>query len=167
MAETNERAKRIEVLIAPILEDMGYGVVRIAAGSGSRAALQVLAERADGKPITVDECAEISRAVSELPEVEAAMAGAFTLEVSSPGIERPLVRIEDYERFAGREASLKTVASIDGRRRFRGVLRGLAGDCVRIGLDGGEIELPYSAIAEARLVVSEAAIAADLKRESE
>ena len=166
MPEPSERTKRIEALIAPILDEMGYGVVRIATGSGPRASLQVMAERLDGKPITVDECAEISRTVSALPEVDSAMAGTFTLEVSSPGIDRPLVRIEDYDRFAGREASLKTVASIGGRRRFRGLLMGVDGDCVRIDLDGGEIELPYSAIAEARLVVSEAAIAASLKRES-
>jgi ribosome maturation factor RimP len=160
------REERMETLIAPMLESMGYGVVRIAIGGGGPATLQVMAERLDAQPITVDECADISRAVSGLPEVDAAMAGAFVLEVSSPGIDRPLLRIGDYDRFAGRQASLETVTSIGGRRRFRGVLKGVAGECVRLGLDGEEIALPFSAIAEARLVVNEAAIAASLKRSS-
>ncbi len=164
MPETGERAEQIEALIAPLLADMGYGLVRVATGGGERAWLQVMAERSDGAPITVDECAEISRSVSDLLDAEATMTGPFTLEVSSPGIDRPLVRIEDFDRFAGCEARVKTVASIGGRKRFRGVLKGVAGECVRLGLDGEEIDLPYQAIAEARLVVSDATIAASLKR---
>ena len=166
MPDTGQRATEIEALIAPLLDDMGYGVVRVTTGDGARTRLQVMAERLDEAPITIDECAEVSRAVSDLLDAEDAMPGPFTLEVSSPGIDRPLVRIEDFDRFARREARVKTVASIGGRRRFRGVLKGVAGECVRLGLDGEEIALPFSAIAEARLVVNEAAIAASLKRSS-
>ena len=164
MPETGRRAEQVEALIAPLLNDMGYGLVRVATGGGAEARLQVMAERLDGAPITVDECAAISRSVSDLLDVEDEMPGPFTLEVSSPGIERPLVRIEDFERFAGREARIKTEDPIGGRKRFLGVLKGIAGECVRIDLKGEEIALPFRAITEARLVVSEASIAASLKR---
>ena len=171
MPKKGERAERIEALIAPHLDDMGYGVVRVIMGgeavAGGAAWIQVMAERLDGAPITVDECAEISHTVSALLDVEAAIPGPFTLEVTSPGIDRPLVRLEDYDRFAGREARLRMAASIEGRKRFRGVLKGVAGECVRLGLDGEEVALPFAAIAEATLVVSEAAIAASLKRSSQ
>ncbi len=164
MPDTGERAEQIEALIAPLLNDMGYGVVRVATGGGGKRRLQVMAERLDEAPITVDECAAISRSVSDLLDVEDQVAGPFTLEVSSPGIERPLVRIEDFERFAGREARVKTVALIGGRKRFRGVLKGVAGECVRLAIEGDEIALPFRAITEARLVVSDAAITASLRR---
>ena len=169
MPETGGRAERIEALIAPLLDDMGFAVVRVAideaaAGSDARRWLQVMAERADGVPIGVDECAEISRAVSDALDAETAMVGSFTLEVSSPGIERPLVRIEDYDRFAGREARVRTASLIDGRKRFRGILKGVAGECVRLGLGAQEVALPFSAIADANLVANEAALAASLKR---
>ena len=166
MPETGQRAAAIEALIAPLLNGMGYGVVRVATVAGAPVRLQVMAERLDEASITVHECAEVSRAVSDLLDAEDAMPGPFTLEVSSPGIDRPLVRIEDFHRFAGREARVKTSTTIGGRKRFRGVLKGVAGECVRLGFDGDEVALPFSSIVEAKLVISEAAIAAILKRSS-
>ncbi len=111
---------KIEALIAPSLEAMGYRLVRVAFTGGRRATLQVMAERADAAAMTVEDCADISRTVSALLDVADPIASAYVLEVSSPGIDRPLVRPEDYARFAGFEAKLELNALRDGRKRFRG-----------------------------------------------
>jgi ribosome maturation factor RimP len=121
-----------------------------------RPTLQVMAERLDDTPMTIDDCAEISRSVSALLDVADPIAGAYTLEVSSPGLDRPLVRPEDYDRFAGFEARLELAAPRDGRKRFRGRLIGLDGDDVRLaGEGGGEVRLPFAAIAKAKLVLTD------------
>jgi ribosome maturation factor RimP len=103
LVETNNIAQIIE----PSLAAMGYRLVRVHMTSGRRATLQVMAERLDDLPITHDDCAEISRSVSALLDVADPIAGAYTLEISSPGIDRPLVRVEDYDRFSGFEAKIE------------------------------------------------------------
>jgi len=113
-----------------------------------------MAERMDGVPMTVDDCAAISRTASAVLDVEDPLAGSYTLEVSSPGIDRPLVRPKDFERFAGREVKAETGAPIDGRRRFRGRLLGIDGAMVRIALPEGTVTLPYDAIHKAHLVMT-------------
>ena len=140
---------------------MGYEVVRVQLSGGRRPVLQVMAERTDGAPMTVDDCADISRTVSALLDVEDPIAGAYHLEVSSPGIDRPLTRLKDFERFAGHEARIETRALIDGRRRFKGVLRGVAGEVVRMETEDGAVtELPFAGILRAKLVLTDALIAA-------
>src|SRR5712675_2493030 len=103
---------------------MGYRLVRVAVLGAGRATLQIMAERRDDASMTVDDCADISRSVSALLDVADPIAGAYTLEVSSPGIDRPLVRPEDYERFTGFEARIELARPVDGRKRFRGRLLG-------------------------------------------
>lgn len=147
-------------LIEPALRDMGFELVRVLLMGRQRPTLQIMAERLDGDAMTVDHCAEISRAVSALLDVDDPIAGAYRLEVSSPGLDRPLVRRTDFERFAGFEVRVETDLPIDGRRRFRGRLLGLVGDDLRIQLAEGEHTIPYTAIKKAKLVVTDELLAA-------
>jgi ribosome maturation factor RimP len=152
--------QKVTDLIEPTLGDMGFEVVRVLLTGGQRPILQVMAERIDRKAITVEQCAEISHTVSALLDVADPIPGAYRLEVTSPGIDRPLTRRADYERFAGFEARLETVAPIDDRRRFRGRLLGLSGDDVRIRLAEGERTIPLAAIKKAKLVLTDELLAA-------
>ena len=147
-------------IIEPSLEAMGYRLVRVAFLGSRRATLQIMAERRDDAPMTVDDCGEISRSVSAILDVADPIAGAYMLEVSSPGIDRPLTRPEDYHRFAGFEAKIELGEPIEGRKRFRGRLLGLAGDRVRLIAETGEVALPFTAIARAKLVITPELLAA-------
>jgi ribosome maturation factor RimP len=149
--DTNEIARIIE----PALAAMGYRLVRVALTSTRRATLQVMAERSDEAPMSVEDCAEISRSISALLDVADPIAGAYTLEVSSPGIDRPLVRPEDYDRFAGLAAKIELSEPLNGRKRFRGRLLGRAEEHVRLKGEAGEVRLPLAAITRAKLVLTE------------
>jgi len=153
-------ARRIALAIEPSLEAMGYRLVRVVITSGRRPTLQVMAEKLDDQPMTVDSCAEISHSVSALLDVADPIAGAYMLEISSPGIDRPLVRIEDYDRFSGFVAKIELSRSVDGRRRFRGRLLGTCGGNIRLAIEAGETKLPFDAVARARLVITDDLIAA-------
>lgn len=164
MADT---AQRIEGLIEPALTAMGYDLVRVAVQGGeSRKTLQIMAERRDGAGMTVDDCADISRTISAVLDVEDPIAGAYTLEVSSPGIDRPLVKRGDFERFAGFEARIETVQPVAGRKRFRGRLMGVTGEEVRLREPAkaagaaDETLVPLAAIVRAKLVLTDDLIAA-------
>jgi len=151
---------RIETLIAPSLEAMGYRLVRVAVTGGRRTqVLQVMAERMDERPMGVDDCTEVTHTVSALLDVADPIEHAYLLEVSSPGIDRPLVRREDYERFQGHEAKLELAAPIEGRRRFRGKLLGVEADRVRLNLGAEVVELPLARIQRAKLVLTDELLA--------
>ena len=150
---------RIAEIIEPSLDAMGYRVVRVAVLGAGRMTLQIMAERRDEAAMTVEDCAEISRSVSVLLDVADPIASAYTLEVSSPGIDRPLVRPEDYDRFAGFEAKIELSQPVSGRKRFRGRLLGRAGDHVRLIAETGEVDVPLSAIARAKLILTDDLIA--------
>ncbi len=145
----------IAPLIEPSLEAMGYRLVRVAFLGARRATLQVMAERLDDSPMTVDDCTEISRSVSALLDVADPIEGAYMLEVSSPGLDRPLTRPEDYDRFAGFEVRIELAQPLDGRRRFRGRLLGRTGGEVRLRAETGEVALPLGDIAKAKLVITD------------
>lgn len=146
--------ERIAEMIEPSLEALGYELVRVQLMGTRKPVLQVMAEHEDGRPMTVDDCAEISRTISALLDVADPIQGAYDLEVSSPGIDRPLVRRKDFERFAGCEAKVQTAVPVDGRRRFRGRLLGMSGDTVRLALaEGGEAALAFETIEKAKLVM--------------
>lgn len=153
---------RVCALISPSLESMGYAVVRVMLTGGKRPTLQVMAERADGGPMSVDDCADISRAVSAILDVEDPVPTAYNLEVSSPGIDRPLTRRQDYARFAGFDVRVDTARLLDGRKRFKGRLLGIGEDDV-VRLRDGTVDftIPLSMIARAKLVLTD-----DLLRES-
>jgi ribosome maturation factor RimP len=156
---------RIETLIAPSLEAMGYRLVRVAVTGGrSTPVLQVMAERMDERPMGVDDCTEVTHTVSALLDVADPIEHTYLLEVSSPGIDRPLVRREDYERFQGHEAKLELTAPIEGRRRFRGKLLGIEADRVRLNLGAEVVELPLAGIQRAKLVLTDELLAAQQRR---
>jgi ribosome maturation factor RimP len=148
-------AEDIAPIIEPSLEAMGYRLVRVAFLGAKRATLQIMAERIDDAAMTVDDCTEISRSVSALLDVADPIAGAYMLEVSSPGIDRPLTRPEDYDRFAGFEAKIELGRPLDGRKRFKGRILGRADDQVRMIAEIGEVSLPLADIAKAKLVITD------------
>ncbi len=161
---TDPRIALIENLIDPSIAAMGYKIVRIQISGSKRPRLQVMAERADGSGMTIDHCADLSRAVSAILDVEDPLPGAYLLEVSSPGLDRPLVKREDFDRFAGFEVRLETVRMIEGRRRFRGRLEGTDDASVVIVVDGQRLSLPFDEVASAKLVITDKLIQASLKQ---
>jgi len=155
-----DQVRTIETVLAPALEAMGYVLVRVRLLGGRKKTLQIMAERGDGVPMTVEDCAEISRTASAILDVEDPVPGAYDLEVSSPGIDRPLVRLEDFERYAGFEAKVEASVPIDGQRRFRGRLKGTADGRVRMALADREVEIPFADIRDAKLMLTDELIAA-------
>lgn len=152
---------QLAAIVAPTLTDMGYELVRVTLIGRDRPTLQVMADRADGGQITVEDCERISRALGAVLDVADPLPGAWMLEVSSPGIDRPLTRTKDWNRFAGHLARAETAAPIDGRKRFSGVVLGADASTARLRLDDGtEIALPLDDIRRARLVLTDALIAA-------
>ena len=153
-------SEQVEDLIAPSLQAMGYEIVRVQLTGGTgRPTLQIMAEPSDGRGMTIDNCAEISRTVSALLDVENPIPGTYTLEVSSPGIDRPLVRPRDYQRFAGHVAKIETSRPIDGRKRFRGRIGGITDAGVRIAVEDMDMEVPFEAIHRAKLVLTDELLA--------
>lgn len=150
--------KRIADLIEPALTDMGFGLVRVRLSGETRLTLQIMADRLDDTQISVDDCVDISRAVSAILDVEDPIERAYSLEVSSPGIDRPLTRLKDFVRYSGHEAKIELVHMMDGRRRFRGVLTGVEDEMVGIDTDTGEFAIPFDAIREGKLVLTDALI---------
>ena len=160
-AKTSEGpAAEVERLIAPAVEAMGYGIVRVLLSGKQRPRLQIMAERHDGAGMVVKDCVALSRAIEAILDVEDPIAEAYELEVSSPGIDRPLTRSVDFERFVGFEAKFETTAPLEGKRRWTGRLLGLEGETVRIETKEGEVALPCAAIAKAKLVLTDELIAA-------
>lgn len=141
-------------IITPVIEDLGFELVRVRLMSGKTMTLQVMADRPDGG-IEVDDCAEISNAISAVLDVEDPVTEAYTLEVSSPGIDRPLTRMKDFDQFEGYEAKLETTELIDGRRRFKGELAGVEGEDVLINIEEGTIGLNFDWLSDAKLVLTD------------
>ncbi|MCA0136061.1 ribosome maturation factor RimP [Pseudosulfitobacter pseudonitzschiae] len=146
--------RRMAEIITPVIEDLGFELVRVRLMSGKESILQIMAERPDGG-IEVDDLAEISTAVSATLDVEDPILDAYTLEVSSPGIDRPLTRLKDFATFEGYEAKLETDELIDGRRRFKGELAGVEDDEVLINIDEGTIGLKFEWLSDAKLVLTD------------
>ncbi len=153
--------RRLAGIVQPTIEGLGFELVRIRLMGGKRATLQIMAERPEGG-IEVDECARISRAVSAVLDVEDPVSGEYVLEVSSPGIDRPLTRLKDFERYADYEVKLETSELIEGRRRFKGVLHGVEGNEVLIEIAEGTIGLDFDWLTDAKLVLTDDLIAESL-----
>ncbi len=151
---------KVALLVEGPLREMGYELVRVSLTGGARPVLQIMAERADGVAMTVDDCSEISHTVSLLLDADDPIAGKYALEVSSPGIDRPLTRPRDFERYTGFEVRVETREPVNGRRRFRGRLRGFADGRATVETEDGTAELPFETIARARLVLTDDLIAA-------
>ncbi len=146
--------RRLAEIITPVIEDLGFELVRVRLMSGKSKTLQIMAERPEGG-IDVDQCAEISTAVSAILDVEDPIEDNYTLEVSSPGIDRPLTRLKDFDTWDGYEAKLETNDLIDGRRRFKGQLAGTEGDEVLIEIEEGTIGLKFDWLSDAKLVLTD------------
>ncbi len=158
-------AARVAALVEPVLHDMGFRLVRV---KMSGPTLQIMAERPDGT-FSIDDCEQVSRAVSPLLDVEDVISSRYHLEVSSPGIDRPLVRPSDFEDWSGHEAKIELTEPIDGRRRFRGMLEGFEDGEVRLEVDLDQvgkhvIGLPVGLVADARLVLTDELIREALRR---
>lgn len=152
---------RLAELVSPTLEAMGYELVRVAMTGGARPTVQVMAERSDGRAMGVEDCAAISRALGAVLDVADPLPGAWELEVSSPGIDRPLTRAKDWNRFAGHLARVELALPVAGRKRMSGTVLGADGEAARLKLaDGAEAVVPLEAIRRARLVLTEALIEA-------
>ena len=165
----NARIAELERLIEPIAKALGYALVRVRVSGANRPVLQVMAERADGS-MDVEDCARLSRAISAVFEEDDPFKTEYVLEVSSPGIDRPLTRRRDFEAYAGHEAKLELKYPLEGRKRIRGTLKGLRGEDVVMEAElgeekgRGEIAVPYMSIGDAKLVLTDELIAQDLKR---
>jgi len=146
--------ERVAQIITPVIEDMGFELVRIRIMGGEMKTLQIMADKPQGG-IEVDDCADISNAVSAVLDVEDPISDAYNLEVSSPGIDRPLTRLKDFEMFEGYEAKLETHDMIDGRRRFKGELAGVEGTEVLINVEEGTIGLEFDWLSDAKLVLTD------------
>lgn len=153
--------RRLADIVRPTIESLGFELVRIRLMGGKRILLQIMAERPEGG-IEVDDCADISRAVSALLDVEDPISGEYTLEVSSPGIDRPLTRLKDFERYEGYEARLETSELIEGRKRFKGILAGVEGGEILIEIEEGTIGLDFDWLVDAKLVLTDDLIAESL-----
>ncbi len=146
--------RRLAGIITPVIEDMGYELVRVRLMSGKTSILQVMADKPDGG-IEVDDCAQISTAVGAVLDVEDPIIDEYALEVSSPGIDRPLTRLKDFANFEGYEAKIETEELIDGRRRFKGELAGVEGDEVLINIEEGTVGLKFDWLTDAKLVLTD------------
>ena len=147
--------RNVAELIGPMIDAMGFELVRVRVGSGGRRKqLQIMAERQEDGSMEIDDCADISKAVSAILDVEEPIKEAFTLEVSSPGIDRPLTRLKDFEIWRGHLAKIQMLESIDGRRSFKGVISNVNGTLVNLQVEGQEWELEFTSIANAKLVMT-------------
>jgi ribosome maturation factor RimP len=160
-------AREVADLATPVLDELGFRLVRVMISGRDGGTVQIMAERPDGQ-LTIDDCASISRKLSALLEEHDPMPSSYRLEVSSPGIDRPLVRPSDFTSWTGHVAKIELNEPVDGRKRFRGVIEGVVKNEVRLKIElPGENEpvvigLPFSLIGEAKLVASKDAFRADL-----
>ncbi|MBN9280119.1 MAG: ribosome maturation factor RimP [Hyphomicrobium sp.] len=164
----NGVAARVASLIEPVLESMGYRLVQVRQMGGTDAILEIMAERLDGT-MTVEDCEAVSHAVSPLLDVHDPVEGSYRLQISSPGIDRPLVRPADFERWAGYEAKIELKEPVSGRKRFRGPIEGFADGEARIEIevpDAGRqiVGLPLALIGSAKLVLTDELVRDTLRR---
>ena len=155
--------RRMAEIITPVIEDLGYELVRVRLMTGKNTILQIMADKPEGG-IEVDDCAKISTAVGATLDVEDPIVEEYALEVSSPGIDRPLTRLKDFENFEGYEAKIETTELIDGRRRFKGQLAGIDGTDVLINVEEGTIGLQFNWLSDAKLVLTDELIAEMLRQ---
>jgi len=165
-------AARVAALAAPVLAGMGYRLVRVRVSGTSGCTVQIMAERPDGT-MAIEDCEAASRALSPVFDAEDPIESEYRLEVSSPGIDRPLVRVSDFERYAGHEAKVEMTVPLEGRKRFRGILTGVEGEAAKLRRkdaaegEAADVLLPIGDMVEARLVLTDALVAESLRRGKE
>lgn len=158
--------EKIETLLLPTIESMGFVLVQVKLMEGNKTRLlQIMAERPDGT-MTVDHCAEISHQVSAILDVEDIMPGEYRLEISSPGIDRPLVKHTDYEKYMGHLAKIELTLPVNGRKRYTGTLKTLVGETLTIEVDGQPVAMELHDIQSAKLVLTDALIKEHMKKQA-
>jgi ribosome maturation factor RimP len=163
-------AARVAAIAEPVVESMGFRLVRVRISGSEGCTVQIMAERPDGT-LTIEDCEELSRALSPVLDVADPVDRAYRLEISSPGMDRPLVRKSDFERYIGHLAKIEMSVPAEGRKRFRGILTGVEGEAARLQRDdakageNADVLLPIEDMAEAKLVLTDALIAEALRRD--
>jgi ribosome maturation factor RimP len=163
------RAARVAALVEPVLASLGYRLVRVRISGFAGCTVQIMAERPDGT-MAIEDCEAVSRALSPVLDVADPIEGSYRLEISSPGIDRPLVRRSDFDRYAGHIAQVEMQAPVEGRRRFRGELAGTQGDCARLrrqdaaANENPEVLLRIDDMSEAKLVLTDTLISESLRK---
>jgi ribosome maturation factor RimP len=158
--------RRLAEIVGPVIEDMGYELVRLRFMGGKTHTLQIMAEKPEGG-IEVDDCAQISNTISAVLDVEDPIEDGYALEVGSPGIDRPLTRLKDFDTFEGYEAKVETSELIDGQKRFKGVLAGVEGEEVLINIEQGTVGLQFDWLSDAKLVLTDELIKEMLRQRKE
>ncbi|MDB5396140.1 MAG: rimP [Rhodospirillales bacterium] len=154
-------SEKIEKLIGPIVDELGYELVRVQMQGGARrATLQIMAERRDRTAMLVEDCARLSRAISAVLDEADPITEEYLLEVSSPGIDRPLMKRADYERFLGHDVKLEMTMPVDGRKRFQGAMIAIEGYNLLLNSESGAVSLPLASIKSAKLILTDRLIAA-------
>ena len=146
---------QIEQLINPVIDQLGYELVRVQMQGARRLTLQIMVERRDRQPMKVEDCARLSREISAALDAADPISDEYVLEVSSPGIDRPLMKPADYERFAGHEAKVELDIPVDGRKRFEAIIAGVDGETLKLELDGVAVAVPFANIKRARLILTD------------
>jgi len=156
---------KIRQIIEPTATDKGFEIVRLLfQGDDANRTLQIMVEKIDRTGMQIDDCEKLSKTFSALLDVEDPITSRYMLEVTSPGIDRPLVRLNDYERFKGYEAKLETLTPIEGRKRFRGKIVGIQEDNVVFLFEEKEMQIPFSQVSKAKLVLTDELVAQFLKK---
>ena len=168
MGRSIEREETIRALLAPVLDAKGYSLVRVRIASEGQSILQVMVERSGGEAIELEDCADVSRAVSALLDAKEPMEGPYQLEISSPGIDRPLMNAEDFQQYMGYDASITLKVTRERRTKLEGLIVGVADKAVKIQAEGKKkiVAVRFSDICDAKLVLTESLIkaAADMDR---
>ncbi len=146
----------LQDLLEPVINGLGFDIVRILTIGQANPTLQIMIERKDRKDIVVEDCAKASRAISEILDEKDPIKDRYSLEVSSPGLDRPLVTLEHFQRFAGSEAKLETSVEVEKRKRFKGKILSVDDkNNIRFDMDGTEYVIPYENIAKAKLIITD------------
>lgn len=150
----------LQDLLEPVVEGLGYELVRILTIGQKDPTLQIMIDRKDGKDITVDDCATVSRKISEVMDEKDPIEDRYSLEVSSPGLDRPLTKVEHFKRFAGYETKIETGVEVSGRKRFKGKTLGVDADNnIKLEMDGQEYAIPFEEINKAKIVLTDELLA--------
>ena len=159
----------LTALIEPEVKALGFDLVRIKLfGSGDEYTLQIMAERPETKQLVIEDCATISRRLSDVLDEADPIEEAYRLEVSSPGIDRPLTRLHDFIEWAGHEAKIATIEIVSGRKSFRGVLKGVEGEDILFrDVKAGDVSIPFGQVGEAKLILTDALISASMPLSSD
>lgn len=160
--KTTPLESKIAKIIDPVVNDHGLSLVSVKiVGEGGSMNVQIMAENPQTKNLGLEDCTKLSKAVSAVLDVEDPIQGAYRLEISSPGIDRPLTRLADFESFTGFEARVETdMANENGQKRFKGILKGLKGETILMDTEKGAVEIPFGSINKAKLILTDELIKA-------